>query len=538
MTGALRGDPQRKSQHRAGRPITWWFWYIAPYLLALTAFASGLGGDFVLDDQLAIVDNPVVRSDVPLSQAFHRTFWGRPLHVPPGSYRPIASLSFRLDHAIYDLWSPGFHITSLCLYMLTLFLGQRLAACWLSHEASGLAMCAFAGMPLHVENVSSLVGRADTLALLFTLSSALLWFPQGRPTRGGLRLGMGAMCLIGALLSKESAITWPAVTLLLTVPLLSGPRSKDGSVFRLLLPCAAASAASGCYLAFRFWLLPDTLRLEYIQDDLLAGAKPWSRATFALENLGEYLRLVVAPVDLCTGRKYATVALSESPATIMTLVGALSMLLVAWRLRCAWNQKTVPWTACAIVSWILFSHLFVSMPEAMADRFMLTPTYFLCVAVGRWCHRHASSSRIFLPSFGLVVWLQTAASIFYASRWADTDTLLQHSIVACPDSAHNQFRYARRLADRGYLDEAIWHFAVASQIRHHFPRKWRHPAVEEESQLPAASRVRRMHLLLGVALPETAWRAAFIRLMLSLGYEAVAQRISETSPVTTRTMGR
>ena len=109
---------------------------------------------------------------------------------------------------------------------------------------------------------------------------------------------------------------------------------------------------------------------------------------------------------------------------------------------------------------------------------------------------------------GLLVALNVTVSAWQSTRWRDDATLLAHSVAACPDSAHDHFRYAGLLESRGDVDEAAWHVALAYECIRRFPNRWRHPALDAEETVPAADRVGRLPTLLHADRPDFAWRNA------------------------------
>src|SRR3954468_17025151 len=80
-------------------------------MLCLGAFAAGIRGGFVLDDAYAIVGHPVVQGTAPLLAAFRLSFWGESLSSIPPSYRPLATLSFALDHRLFGGSAVAFHVS-------------------------------------------------------------------------------------------------------------------------------------------------------------------------------------------------------------------------------------------------------------------------------------------------------------------------------------------------------------------------------------------------------------------------------------------
>ena len=177
-----------------------------------------------MDDNSAIVNNRVVTGEEPVSMVWLTNFWGDELGSPNArhhSWRPIVTALFRLE---YFLAGPSntapFHIMNMFLYGICavlfqitcerVFLGStKIIPVHPSPEVafeSFAAAAVFAAHPLHVEAVSSLVGRCEIMAANIVLM-ALLSCGTGGPIWCHVALGYLAT------LSKEQAATVFAVFL-------------------------------------------------------------------------------------------------------------------------------------------------------------------------------------------------------------------------------------------------------------------------------------------------------------------------------------
>jgi len=485
-------------------------------LLTVATFAAGLLGGFVLDDQRAILEHPVVRGAVPVTQAFTRTFWGAPLGSHPPSYRPVATLSFALDHALFGPSPLAFHLVSLAWYLGLMGAAWVFARRCMSPLAAFAALAFFATMPVHVENVTSLVGRADTLGVLASVLVLLTLSPfildGSKAARGRIPAAM-LLFLLG-LLAKESIAILPVVVGLF----IESVRRKSAgtrSFPRAHLPTAALFATLGMYLGARLLAQPDTF--TYVPpDDVLVGAGWLTKLGYGCERLAGYARLIMAPVDLCTGKKYAEVARPEGLS--LSLLAGLGLVVLAIALSARARRKgALPLVPSAFAAWFLISGLPFTMPESMADRFLLLPTFFLCLATGPALSAFGEKGRIRRGLLLLALAVQSLLAAAQTRTWRNDDTLLSHAVAVCPDSVHNHFRYAEHLSDQGHPSQALWHFAVASQGASAFPRPWTHPAKEAEWSLPIETRLRQMHQLLQVPLDETIWRQRFRNYLVRQG---------------------
>jgi hypothetical protein len=122
-----------------------------------------------------------------------------------GFYRPLVSVSFAADHALWGLEPLGYGLTNFLLLLadasLLFALARRLG---LGREAAMLSAAVFA-LNFHGVNMAVLwlSGRTSLLALLFALSAS-------HAILRGHRITAGLLCL-AALLCKEEAVALPAV---------------------------------------------------------------------------------------------------------------------------------------------------------------------------------------------------------------------------------------------------------------------------------------------------------------------------------------
>jgi hypothetical protein len=170
-----------------------------------------------------------------------------------GFYRPLVSVSFAADHAVWGLQPLGYGLTNLGLLLadggLLFALARRLG---LTAGASLLAAAAFL-LNFHGVNMAVLwiSGRTSLLALLFALGSV-------HTMLRGYGLWAGLLCL-AALLSKEEALGLPAV---LTIFLwLDKRRPRDAwPLWVAVLLYAVLRASSG---AFTPDTAPDYYRFSF-----------------------------------------------------------------------------------------------------------------------------------------------------------------------------------------------------------------------------------------------------------------------------------
>lgn len=183
--------------------------------VALVLYVNTLGADFCYDDSRAIKTNQDLLPETPWTNIFFDDFWGTLLTHSGShkSYRPLCTLSFRLNHALGGLEPWGYHLVNVGLHGAVTGLFTRLACLLLGGALWGpLAGLLFASHPIHTEAVAGVVGRADIGAALFFLLSLLCYARHCRQ-RGGGGVGgapgrLGGAWLVGSLGCAAASMLW------------------------------------------------------------------------------------------------------------------------------------------------------------------------------------------------------------------------------------------------------------------------------------------------------------------------------------------
>lgn len=209
--------------------------------LALGAilYLNGLNGEFAYDDRLeinytrnlsdscntslfsrAIQSNQDLLPSTPWYNLLQNDYWGTPIDSSNshGSYRPLTVFTFRLNVLLHGLSPLGFHLVNLLLHLLVTHLYMRFVSYVLNghRRITLMSTVLFASHPIHVESVTSIVGRADVAAALFYLAALLSYARfvslSTREARYPPASLLGALLFAAlSMLSKEHGITCLAV---------------------------------------------------------------------------------------------------------------------------------------------------------------------------------------------------------------------------------------------------------------------------------------------------------------------------------------
>jgi hypothetical protein len=336
----------------------------AAAILAITtlAFWPGLTGGFLFDDYPNIVQKSSVHaSEISLEEM------AKAAKAYQGTIgRPLATISFALNHAMDGLNPWGYKLGGLLVHLvnslLVFLLVQRLLALTGDGQRSHLATASvitavWAVHPLQVSAVLYVVQRMETLSLTFVLV-ALLAYIRGRQNQQvGLRawpwLGASMAMAAMGLLSKETAALFPAYTLALELTLLRFS-AQDQRVSRALRAVYAAGVAAAVGLFFLV-VLPHYGQAEvYAVRDYGMG----ERVLTQLRVLPMYLGWIVLPQPASYHFYYDNFVASQGLLSpVSTLLGGLLVLGLAAAAIGA--RHRLPLFSLGIM-WFFISHMLTS----------------------------------------------------------------------------------------------------------------------------------------------------------------------------------
>ncbi len=462
--------PSRRT--RPAAPLVAAAFLAAPFLL----FFPALDAPFLSDDQNAIVANELVTGPLePVTIFSTFSWWGASRADAPG-YRPLATLTFALNHGSGQLAIRAYHVVNLLLHglvaWLTCELGWRLG---LGSSGAMLAGLIFLVLPIHSEAVIWTVGRAELLAAAGFAGSFVLLLEYRR--RGGpLLLAAAALALLAGLFGKENAVALLAIppALALLMPQSRLARRRDA---RSALALAAALVV---YLAIRWQagpLLPDSPGDRL--DNPLSVLPPWQRILGALSVLGRYLVLSVWPHPLSIDYSYDALGIRAGFAgdvyTAIALVSCVLLALAGWRSRRRCVAIPLGLVAAAAAYAIVSNTVFL-IGTIMGERLFYLPSLGLCIAAAAWAEQGLARER---RTATLVAVPLLAATLAYATvdfirarQWRSQVEIFASAARAYPDSARAQMELATAYGREGRTDPALAAFARATEILPEYAAAW------------------------------------------------------------------
>lgn len=465
----MRMTPPRRSRESLR-------WALLLAAACIIPFANGLTADFTYDDKAIVRDNPRIRSPRALDQVLRTGYFGR----PKGSgtnYRPTLLASYALQWWMHGGRAAAFRAVNIALHLgVTLMLaGVYRRAGFAEPLATGAALL-FAVHPIHVEAVTSLVGRGETLAALFVLLFLRFAVPSASETRVRWpQLALALACLFLGMLTKESAAAAPVLGLLLLF--LQAPGRAVSRAVSALRRGAVMLAGSGAVL----------LAVLLLRTHILGGFLKGNRSgIFELENplapldfparlvnacaLGfRYLGRSVFPLLLTADESAWSIALlrpERLPAWVWPILAIALLAGAAAALRRA------PAIAFGVLffaaSFSVTTNVLFPIGTIFAERLAYLPSAGVCLilaalALGspsRWTE--AAPRRVALL-LGITLALG-ARTVVRNAAWRDDAVLFANTAAVSPGSAKAHYNVGYTRAREGDHPAALAAYTRAVRI--------------------------------------------------------------------------
>lgn len=469
-------------------------------LLAFLQYSNTLQHGYTLDDEVVITTNTRVQEGVKGIPEHFQRYQSDALSDQYG-YRPVTLSSFSLDVSLFGLEASSGHtmqvlyFAGLCVVLYFLLKGLFLGMPKLLVFGG---MLLFVSHPLHVEVVANLKSRDEILSLLFgglAMLASLEVIDRQKWWMGILALG----ALVLAMLSKESAVTFAAV-----IPLVFLLRKSVPVRTKLITGGLAFVLGGAIWLGVNAFADARTVDQKastagegiFREHKVLGNALfqhhlPPQRYATGVSVLGLYLRDFLLPYPLVYYSGYNQVPV-RSWGDGMVWLALLSQLALLGFGIWGWRRHlAIPLgVGFYFLTVFPYTHFLRPLDDAMANRFMFTPSLGLIMALmglsGYLWERYKpvpASKRAAAGANGRpqqwLALLPFLLILFYApltmarnKAWKDNLTLFKTDLPHLDNCARCHFHYAYTLTEQypksgnqGELQgEIIEHFKRAIEI--------------------------------------------------------------------------
>jgi uncharacterized protein (TIGR02996 family) len=422
---------------------------------AVVCYANAVTGGWTLDDPYIILGNSLVHSPTVTWAAFTHPYW--PSGLGWGQYRPLVILAFALDWMVSGGAPWWFHLVNIIWHAVASVLVWRLARTLLPSAGALVAALWFAVQPVHVEAVSSVVGRSEIMAATFVLAG-LLAHRQGQ-LRAILWYAL-------ALLSKESGAV--LIGLALCSDLLWPPdwRARRRLYAGYVVVLAAYAAVLTALFQGRALVQPALLWMG------MPAIDRWLTMSGVIPH---YVRLMIVPAQLLVD--YGPAVVEPQYGLSLSVVVGLA-IVVAWVAAVAIAWRRAPVVAFGLLWFVVsvapITNILFASGVVLAERTLYLPSVGVAIVAG-WAGDRLLTARFAVARAGLV----TAGLLLAARTWTRTPlwhsnkSLIIGSLVEEPESYRIHTLAAAVLIQGGHWHEASDQYARARHVYANDPRSYR-----------------------------------------------------------------
>jgi tetratricopeptide (TPR) repeat protein len=358
------------------------------FVLAFLVYANTLVNDFAWDDSIVITENPRIKKGISgIPDLFIK--YNSQFKSDKYGYRPIVLVSYAIEYSLFkDNPMPG-HFTNIFSFsLLVLVLYQLLRKLFPNYKNSFafLVCLLFIAHPVHTEVVANIKSRDEIFALLFSFL-AFIHFLNFKNQQKIKHLLYATTFFILAYLSKENAIVF-----LVIIPLSLFQNTKIADfkknlsiIITLFLLGILSGLVLILYTNSGHGVESSFGAGIYYENGILGNsffytANLSGKLANAFCVLLLYLKNFLFPVTQLYyyGYNQIPVANWQQVTIILSLLIHMALLII-----CILFYKKNKVISFGIffyfISISIYLHLFRTLADTMADRFLFTPSVGLCV---------------------------------------------------------------------------------------------------------------------------------------------------------------
>lgn len=419
-------------------------------------YLGSLWNEFLWDDQVILVSNGFIKNLNNVKRLFDMSYFNG---SGESSYRPVATLSYMLGHAVWGLSRPGFHAFSLVLHLLAgLSVFVFLRKVFTQPATAFWATALFLLHPINSEAVLEVSFNEELLCAIFSVLSFNFFIQsQGAGSRGRtLVLSLG--CYTVALFSKEIAILLPLLLILYEWVL-----QKDSPLTTRRILWKSHFGywfLSLFYLFVRFFLLrnPKELHVDYIHNSFFVNTLTMLKVFFL------YLKQLVWPLHLSPDH-FVEVSTKMSDPSILLALGGLAGMGVLFFFFFQRSRRRTFFFLWVVGGLLPVMNLIPFLKDNfMADRYLYFSSIGFCALVSSVV-TEGGPLRKFTTPFLLAVLVGCALLTFRRTRdWRDAVSFWGRAVATDPRSVESHNRLGAAYSQRQEFEKAAEEYLTALRI--------------------------------------------------------------------------
>lgn len=446
-------------------------------IISIAVYVNSISNGFVFDDEDTVVGNFLIKDIHNLPKLFKWEYFSISGET---TYRPVVTLSYFIDYAIFNLKPWGFHLTNVLLHAANVILAYILLTLtvepfskiesrplgikkFINNQALLTSML-FAVHPALTETVNAISFREDLLVFFFYIAAFNIYIflrlnsAHIQRTISFLCYMVSAALYFLALLSKEMAATFPLI--ILSYELIIGGKKENIKRSALLNYYNIGYLLITLIAAFIYYNFHKPAIYAYywdLSERLLTI--PWL--------LFYYIKVALFPVSLSADYNITQVTSAFSFSFIIPAITIASLFVKALLIR-----KREP-----IISFGILFFIFTLIPvyniiplrNPVAERYLYLPLLGFAMVVGtvifKLLNLLARLCFSVLMIIIAIVALYSFRTIVRNTVWKDSYSLWTATIRTMPYSglAHNNL--AVIYVSQNKIDEAMKHYQIALKLR-------------------------------------------------------------------------
>lgn len=403
-----------------------WAVFLTALALSVVLFAPSIGGAFVFDDGIVIVGNPLIGGVPDVGSIFSTSYHA--YQPRTGLYRPLTILSYALNAWLFGDGPVSFHVVNLVLHagvITAVFVLVRMLSTPRIAVATALL---FAVLPIHVEAVASIVGRAELMMALGFLGTIIAGLSR--------KSFLSALLFLAGLLSKETAVA--AIPVLGVMLWYRGVGMRD-----IAMAMRWHVAALALFLGIRIMVLGEyafstDASMVY---NAIAHAPSWlTGVAMALRVVWEGFARVWAPFSLSSDYSYSVFSSLSWFGSLLGALIILSAILAVVRYR---NTLYGYAGALFLFPLLVVANIIVPIGTIFAERLWYIPSAGLSLLAAGVCMRmYEQWPRIVRVGGIAAIAVYAIVSFQRSGVWVSEEALFQSAFAAQPESVVNQTNMA------------------------------------------------------------------------------------------------
>lgn len=416
-------------------------------VLAFILFGNGIHGDFVSDDRSVIVGHPLVENLSGVFKAFvHPYHYDRP---QSGLYRPLASASYTLNWYLFSGQSYGFHLVNILLHAIASFFIFLIVLNLRDRLTALISSLIFLFLPIHVEAVTSIVGRGELL-MFFFFALAFYLAEKGHYKTASLFFFL-------SLLSKETGIVFIPVFIFFEFVWRKTPVKE---LFKktpyFFLPVIIYSMLRYNALGPHYFIGNEAY--TFFNPILAMDFFPGLLTSFKVLYL--YVQKIIFPTYFSSDYSYNQITAVKNLFDSWQAVAGIAILGVIIYLSISKRKNLIGLGAFIFLcSYLIISNLFIKIGTIMGERLIYIPSFgFALIFSGvfsKLLRDYKKVAKLLWTILIFVLAVYTVRIIQGNTLWKNEKTLFENAYKYAPNSVVNITNMAGVLFREGKNEEAL-----------------------------------------------------------------------------------